>query len=82
MDLTTFCSQLDELFELDAGTIQPATQLQQVDGWSSLTFMGLIALVDEEYGVTLAPNAVLECGAISELFGQIVAASTPARKAA
>lgn len=67
MNLATFCQHLDELFELDAGTIQPTSELQQIPGWSSLTFMGLIALVDEEYGVTLRPAAVLKAVTIADL---------------
>src|SRR5690606_26913331 len=34
-----FLTCLDELFELEDGAIQPDTVVQQIDGWSSLTFM-------------------------------------------
>jgi len=67
MNLQDFCSQLDDLFELDPGTISPAHEFQQIPGWSSLTFMSLIALVDEEYSVMLRPAAVLQSRTVSEL---------------
>lgn len=81
MTLSDFCRQLDELFEVDEGTIQPTDELQQIPGWSSLTFMGLIALVDEEYQVTLSPNAVLQARTIADL-AQLVSGDVPARRAA
>lgn len=71
MNLSTFCSQLDELFELDEGTIQPTDALQQIPGWTSLTFMSLIALVDEEYEVTLKPAMVLNAPSVADLAGLI-----------
>ncbi|MDX1966179.1 MAG: acyl carrier protein [Planctomycetaceae bacterium] len=82
MDLAKFCLQMDELFELDEGTTQPTDELQQISGWSSLTFMGLIALVDEEYGVTLAPNAVLNCVSIADLARLTAGDSQTLRRAA
>jgi acyl carrier protein len=67
MTPSDFCRQLDELFEVDEGTIQPTDELQQIPGWSSLTFMGLIALVDEEYEVTLKPALVLKAASVADL---------------
>lgn len=67
MNLAKFCAELDNLFELDAGAIKPTDSLQQIPGWDSLTFMGLIAMVDEEYGVTLRPSAVLNAASVADL---------------
>lgn len=82
MTLSTFCRQLDELFELDEGTIQPTDCLQQIPGWTSLTFMSLIALVDEEYEVTLKPTAVLKATSVAELASLVEGDSTGLSKAA
>lgn len=67
MNLAAFCSQLDELFELDAGTVKPTDSLQQLPGWDSITFMGLIAMVDDEYDVTLKPTAVLNAASVADV---------------
>jgi len=69
MPKTEFLSLLDELFELDEGTIQGTDTLQGIPGWGSLTFVGLIALADEECGVTLAPADVLACSTVDDLIG-------------
>jgi acyl carrier protein len=68
MEQQSFLRLLDELFELDQGTITPSDVLQDIPGWSSLTFVGLIAMVDEECGVTLAPAAVLKCRTVCDLY--------------
>lgn len=67
MEQQTFLRQLDELFELDAGTVSPADVLEGIDGWSSLTFLGLIALLDEEYGITVSPATILACNTVADL---------------
>lgn len=69
MSKTEFLELLDELFEFDTGTIQGSDELQQIQGWSSLTFIGLIAMVDEECGVTLPPKSILACKTVDDLVG-------------
>lgn len=69
MSKTAFLELLDELFELDPGTISGSDELQQIHGWSSLTFVGLIAMVDEECGLTLAPKSLLACKSVDDLVG-------------
>jgi acyl carrier protein len=71
MNQSHFLTCLDELFELEDGAIQGDTIVQQIDGWSSLTFMGLIALVDEEYEVTLSPGTVLGARTVGDLWAAI-----------
>ena len=67
MDEAKFFEVLEDLFELEPGEVNGETPLQQVPGWDSLTFLGLIARVDEEFGVTLAPEAVLACATLADL---------------
>ena len=59
------------LFEVEPGVIDLDTPLQQIPGWDSLTFVGLIARVDEEYQVTLGPQSVLRCRTIADLLDHI-----------
>ena len=83
MDAQQFLAELDELFELDPGTLTPTDIIQDISGWSSLTFMGLIALVDEECGVTLSPDTVLGCESIADLMQEVgLTADVPTVKAA
>ncbi len=71
MDAPRFLAELDELFELDPDTITPADVLRDLPGWSSLTFMGLIALIDEECGLTFSPDTILGCETIADLLREV-----------
>lgn len=73
MQSADFFVLLDELFEFDEGTVSASDVLQQIEGWSSLTFVGLIALIDEEYEVALPPNAILSCNSVGDLFSLVEA---------
>ena len=67
MDQQDFHRQLEELFESDPGTVSGKDVLKEIDGWSSLTFLGLIAMLDQEYGVSLAPATILACHTVADL---------------
>ncbi|MFT4555056.1 MAG: acyl carrier protein [Planctomycetaceae bacterium] len=76
-----FCELLDELFELDPGTATSATVLKQIPSWSSLTFVGLIAMIDEEYGIALSPGVIMSsetAGDLEQKFREILTANEAA----
>ncbi len=81
MQKTEFLGLMDELCEVDPGTIAADTVLKDVPRWSSLTFVGLIAVIDEEYGISMPPNAILSCHTAGDLADQ-VAARLPQSRAA
>ena len=62
-----FCELLDELFELEPGTATSSTVLKEIPSWSSLTFVGLIAMIDEEYGIALSPSVIMSSETAGEL---------------
>ncbi|MCA9041691.1 MAG: acyl carrier protein [Planctomycetaceae bacterium] len=71
MQKTEFLELLDELFDLEPGTIQATDDIQKIPGWGSLSFVGLIALIDEEYGVEVSPTQILSSGQVSELIAHV-----------
>jgi acyl carrier protein len=77
-----FLYLLDELFELDQGTIRLEDSFRDIPGWSSLTFVGLIALADEHYAVTLAPTAELSCATVQDLVNLLDTRLSPGEMAA
>jgi len=76
MDVAGFLLQLDELFELTPGTLTMSSVLEETPGWSSLTFLGLIALVDDQYQVTLKPRQVHQCATIADIYNVVEEHST------
>ena len=77
-----FLELLDELFEQPPGTTRAVDSLTNHPAWSSLTFVGLIAMVDEECGVTLAPDDVRQCETIGDLVTLLGEAVVPEKRAA
>ena len=67
MNKTDLCTKLEELFEADEGSLQGEMQIEQIPGWCSLVFVGLIAMIDEEYDVTLSPQSLLNGQTINGL---------------
>ncbi len=65
--LSSFLRNLEDLFELDANDLSGSESLAELPDWNSLLFVSLIAMVDEEYEVTLAPKEVLECKDLTAL---------------
>ena len=45
---------LEEMMELDAGTLTPETVLEDIEEWDSMAKLSLIVLIDEECGKKLA----------------------------
>jgi acyl carrier protein len=60
MDKANFFALVDELLELDRGTLRGPEQLEEV-GWSSVSVIGFMALVDEQFGISLPPASVGGC---------------------
>ena len=69
MDINTFidnfASQLDDT---PADQIKPETNFRELSEWSSLTALSIIAMVDEEYKVTLKGDDITNARTIQDLF--------------
>lgn len=65
-----FVNQFDDT---DASEIQANTQFQELDEWSSLTAMAIIAFVISEYGKTLTGKEIRSCNTVEELFNLVAA---------
>lgn len=54
MDTKTFIEKFAEAVEIeDAATLNPNTQFRTLDDWSSLAYLSVIAMLDEEYDVQI-----------------------------
>jgi acyl carrier protein len=67
MDSGRFLRALDEVFELRAGTTQMNDNLEDISDLSSLTFVILIAAMDEQFGVTVSPEDLQDCRTVADL---------------
>lgn len=63
--IVNFAEQLDDT---DISELKPETDFKELDEWSSLTALSIIAMVDEEYNVTLKGEDIRTSDTIEDLF--------------
>ena len=66
--IAKFASQFDDT---DASEIGEDTEYQELEEWSSLTAMSMIALAKTEYGKTISGREVRSCKTVKGLFNLI-----------
>lgn len=69
MELQEFVAHFAEQFEeTDASVFTPQTKYHELEEWSSLIGLSIIAMVDEEYDVAIKGNDVKSSVTIEDLF--------------
>ena len=74
MELKGFIEHFAEQFdETDASEFKAETVFKELEEWSSLIALSVIAMVDEEYEVTLKGDDIRNASTIEDLFNTIQA---------
>ena len=69
MELNSFIEHFAEQFdETDASEFKAETVFKDLNEWSSLIALSIIAMVDEEYDVTLKGDDIRNSSTIEDLF--------------
>lgn len=68
--IENFANQFDET---DPSEITASTVFKDIDEWSSLTALSVIAMVDEEYDVTLKGDDIRNADTVEDLFNVVAA---------
>lgn len=63
-----FANQFDET---DPSEIKPDTNFRELEEWSSLIALSVIAMVDEEYDVTLKGDDIRNAKTVEDLFNTV-----------
>ena len=72
MDLKEFVANFAEQFDdTDASEIQASTVFHDLDEWSSLTGMSVIALAKTQYGKTITGSELKACVTVEDVFNLI-----------
>lgn len=66
--IENFAAQFDDT---DPAEIKADTLFHDLDEWSSLTALSIIAMADEEYDVTLKGNDINDAKTVEDLFNII-----------
>lgn len=62
-----FLRQLDDLFELEAGTLTGDEPLNTFQAWDSMTVLGFIALLDEHFSLSVPTSAIMQAETVNGL---------------
>ena len=69
MELKDFIKNFAEQFdETDASEIQAETHSQDLDEWSSLAAMSIIAMAKTQYGKAITGKEIRSCETVQDLF--------------
>lgn len=69
MDVQNFIEKFAEMLEIeDVDSLTPETEFRDLDEWSSISVMELIALADEVYGKQIGDVHIKPCQTIQDLF--------------
>lgn len=72
MELKDFIANFAEQFEdTDASEIIATTEFKNLDEWSSLIALSVIAMVDEEYDVALKGDDIRGANTVEDLFNVV-----------
>ncbi len=71
MDEKKFYRMLDEILGLDLGTINGNESLSNAGLFDSLSMLGLISLLDMDFGIQTEPNKIIKIGTIFDLFQMV-----------
>ena len=58
---------LEELLELEQGSIKSSDQLERLEDWDSLAVISFLAGVDKHFGIALEPEKVVACQTVNDL---------------
>ena len=66
--IENFAAQMDNTSVSD---LKPDSKFRDLSEWSSLVALGIIAMVDEEYGVAIKGKDIREAETIEDLFNVV-----------
>lgn len=73
MDIQEFVENFAAQFDdTDEALFTAETKFKELDEWSSLTALSIIAMVDDEYDVIIKGNDITNSETIQELFNIVV----------
>jgi len=67
MQQEEFLNGLDEVLELESGTLRGPELLEDLENWNSVAMLGYIALADTAGRGQLTPRQIRECETVEDL---------------
>lgn len=67
MEINDFIENFVEQFD-DPVELKPETEFKELDEWSSLVALSVIAMIDEEYDITIKGDDIRNSKTVEDLF--------------
>ena len=58
METTKKLAMIEEIMDLDEGTLTPATVLEDLEEWDSMAKLSVMVMMDDDFGKVLTGDAV------------------------
>ena len=72
MDLNEFIANFaDQIDDVDVSSIKADTEFKDLDEWSSMSALAVIAMVDAEYDVQIKGDDIRNAETIEDLFNRV-----------
>lgn len=72
MEIKEFIEKFAECFDdTDADVFTPETKFRELEEWSSMTVLSVIAMIGDEYDVPMMGHDIRECETIQDLFEKV-----------
>lgn len=68
MEITEFIQRVAEALELEDQNLTSKTNFRELDGWSSLSVMILVAFFDENFGKEVNATTIKTCQTVQDLY--------------
>ncbi|WP_010582651.1 phosphopantetheine-binding protein [Schlesneria paludicola] len=68
MELSELIAEFEQLCNAAPGSLNQDSIIEVIPGWSSLAFLGVIAVADDMFSVTLKPRQLMQCSTIADLY--------------
>ena len=73
MELKEFIENFAEQFDdTESSEIQADTEYRELDEWTSLTALSIIAMIDEEFDVTIKGDDMRASVTVEDLYNKVV----------
>lgn len=73
MEIQEFIKAIEEEFvDVEPGTLAPDTRFRELEGWSSMLALILIARIDSDHDVTISAEELASVNTVNELYDMVL----------
>lgn len=66
-----FLLSIDELLELEPGTLKGSEKLTELENWDSLSIVSFMGLARARFNTTLSAKGIAACRSVDDLFALV-----------